>query len=281
MPLQVDDVATLRHRRSVKWRTHPGDILPLPVAETDFALAPAVQDALAAAVQRSDTGYAHPGTELSEAMAGFANRRWGWQLDPARTGAVADVGVGCVDLLRVLCEPGDAVVINPPVYPPFFSWVEEAGAKLAAAPLRQEPSGQWRLDFEALSEVFATRPRVYLLCNPHNPTGRVHSRDELAEVARLAHEYGVAVISDEIHAPLVLPDAEFTPFLTVPGAAEIGLSLLSASKAWNLAGLKCALAVAASPSMHAVIERRPPDARWRLGHLGVLASIAALTDDNR
>lgn len=280
VPLAVDDVATLRHRRSAKWRGHPGDVLPLPVAETDFGLAPAVQEVLAEAVRRSDTGYAYPGSELAEAVAGFADRRWGWRLDPALTGSAPDVAVGCVDVLRALCAAGDTVVISSPVYPPFFQWVEEAGAKLADAPLRLDTSGEWRLDFEALAEAFAARPRAYLLCNPHNPVGRVHTRDELAEVARLADEYGVVVISDEIHAPLVLPGAEFTPFLTVPGAADSGISLLSASKAWNLAGLKCALLVAATPRMYDVIQSLPPGAHWRVGHFGVLASVAAFTDDD-
>jgi cystathionine beta-lyase len=103
----------------------------------------------------------------------------------------------------------------------------------------------------------------------------VHSHDELAEVVRLAHAFDVTVVSDEIHAPLVLAGATFTPFLTVPGAAEIGVSLVSASKAWNLAGLKCAAIVSASAAMREVVSRRPVDARWRIGHFGLLASVAA------
>jgi len=278
--LPVDDIDVLRRRRSAKWRSYADDVLPLPVAETDFALAPAVQDALMQAVRRSDTGYAFPGSELAEAMAGFAARRWGWQIAPARTAPATDVGVGCVELLRAVCEPGDTVVINPPVYPPFFHWVEEAGATAVEVPLRQAPDGAWRLDLEALAEAFARRPRAYVLCNPQNPVGRAHSPDELAEVARLADEHGVVVISDEIHAPLVLPGARFTPFLTVPGGAEVGLSLVSTSKAWNLAGLKCALIVAASARMQKLVEQMPEDTRWRIGHFGVLASVAALTDSD-
>jgi cysteine-S-conjugate beta-lyase len=278
VPLPVDDLAVLRRRRSAKWRTYDPDVLPLPVAETDFPLAPAVRDVLGEAVRRSDTGYAGGAGELAEAVAGFADHRWGWRVDAASVVPATDVGVACVDLLRVLCSPGDGVVINPPVYPPFFHWVEEAGAKLVEAPLRQEADGGWRLDLDALAEAFSTGPSAYVLCNPHNPVGRVHSPDELAEVARLAHEHGVTVVSDEIHAPLVLPGATFTPFLTVPGAAEVGVSLLSASKAWNLAGLKCAAIVSASARMHALVQRRPVDSRWRIGHFGVLASVAAFTD---
>jgi cysteine-S-conjugate beta-lyase len=275
VPLPVDDLATLRRRRSAKWTSHPADVLPLPVAEMDFALAPPVQEVLAEAVRRSDTGYAGPPSRLAEALAGFVARRWDWAIDPESVAMATDVGVACVEMLRVVCRPGDAVVVSPPVYPPFFHWVEETDTKLVEAPLRHDDSTGWRLDLDALGDAFADRPAAYVLCNPHNPVGRVHSREELAEVVRLAHAHGVLVISDEIHAPLVLPGSRFTPFLSVPGAAEIGVSLVSASKAWNLAGLKCAAIVSASGAMRDLVLRRPVDARWRIGHFGVLASAAA------
>jgi cystathionine beta-lyase len=136
----------------------------------------------------------------------------------------------------------------------------------------------WRLDLDGLERAFATHPAAFVLCNPHNPVGRVHSRDELAAVVRLARAYGVPVVSDEIHAPLALPGAAYTPMLTVPGGPEVAVSLVSASKAWNLAGLKCAAVVTASPAMAAVVDRLPPDTPWRVGHFGVLATVAAFTD---
>jgi cystathionine beta-lyase len=189
---------------------------------------------------------------------------------------VTDVGVGVVELLRVLGRPGDAVAISPPVYPPFFDWIAEAGARLLEVPLACDAAG-WRLDLAALEAAFATHPAAYVLCNPHNPVGRVHSADELAALVRLARIYRVAIVSDEIHGPLVLPGATFTPLLTVPGAAEVAVSVLSASKAWNLAGLKCAAVVTAAPRMAAVTGRLPADTRWRIGHLGVLGAVAAFT----
>jgi cystathionine beta-lyase len=191
--------------------------------------------------------------------------------------AVIDVGTGVVQLLRVLFEPGDTVVINTPVYPPFFDWVPEAGARLVEVPLAHADAG-WRLDLSALERAFATGPAVYVLCNPHNPVGRAHSAEELEAVVGLAREYRVTIVSDEIHAPLVLPGATFTPLLCVPGAAELSVSVLSASKAWNLAGLKCAVLVTGSEVMASVVDRFPPDARWRTGHLGVIAAIAAFEE---
>ena len=276
--LPVDDLAVLRRRSSAKWQSYPADVLPLPVAEMDFALAPAVSAALRTAVDASDTGYAFAQPALGEALARFAAGRWGWQLDPGSVVPVPDVGVGAVELIRAAARSGDAVVISPPVYPPFFAWIEETGTRRVEAPLRQQADGAWRLDLDRLEDAFAQRPAAYVLCNPHNPVGRVHDRHELTALADLAARYDVTVIADEIHAPLVLPGARFTPFLTVPGGADVGISLVSASKAFNLAGLKCAAAVTASPAVAPVIDRLPPTLPWRLGQLGLLASLAAFDE---
>ncbi len=275
--LPVDPLDVLRQRRSAKWQTYPADVLPLTVAEMDFGLAPPVADVLREAVDRSDTGYARAVPDLGRAIAGFAARRWNWDLDPAAVTAVTDVGVGVVELLRILTRSGDAVVISPPVYPPFFDWVPEAGARLVEVPLAHGADG-WRLDLPALEAAFATHPAAYVLCNPQNPVGRVHTADDLAALVRLARIYRVTLISDEIHGPLVLPGATFTPLLTVPGAVGLAVSVLSASKAWNLAALKCAAVVTAAPAMAALTDRFPPDTKWRIGHFGVLAAIAAFSE---
>jgi cystathionine beta-lyase len=275
--LPVDPVQELRQRRSAKWQTYPADVLPLTVAEMDFGLAPPIAAALTTAVQRSDTGYGYAVPDLGRAVAEFAAGRWSWEVDSAQVTAVTDVGVGVVELIRALTRPGDAVAISPPVYPPFFDWVPEAGARLLEVPLAHRGAG-WRLDLDALERAFATHPAAYVLCNPQNPVGRVHTADELAALVRLARIYRVTLISDEIHGPLVLPGATFTPLLSVPGAAEVAVTVMSASKAWNLAGLKCAVVVTASPRLAAVVDRFPADTRWRFGHFGMMATVAAYSD---
>ena len=272
--LPVAPLSELRRRRSAKWHTYPADVLPLTVAEMDFGLAPPVRAVLRAALDGDDTGYSAAVPELGRAYARFAKDRWDFAVDPEAVTAVTDVGVGVVELLRVLTRPGDAVVISPPVYPPFFDWPPEAGARLHEVLLTSD----YRLDLEALERAFASHPAAYVLCNPHNPVGRVHTAAELAALVRLARIYRVTIVSDEIHAPLVLPGATYTPLLTVPGAAEVAVAVVSASKAFNLAGLKCAAVVTGSPAMAEVVRRFPPDARWRTGHFGVLASVAAFTD---
>lgn len=276
--LRVRPLAELRHRQSAKWQLHPPDVLPLPVAEMDFELAEPVRAALREAVERSDTGYAMPDPRLGEALAGFAARRWDWRIDPSRVWAVTDVGVGAVEVLRAVTRPGDEVVISPPVYPPFFGWVSDAGARTVEVPLAHDPDTGWRLDLPALDAAFARHPAAYVLCSPHNPVGRVHRAEELAELVASARRHGVVIVSDEIHAPLALPGTTFTPLLTVPGAAELAVSLVSASKAWNLAGLKCAAIVTASAAMDSALARLSEDLKWHTGHFGVIASIAAFDD---
>lgn len=274
--LEVDELDLLRTRTSAKWTMFPSDVLPLFIAEMDYRLAGPVQAALVDAVVRGDTGYARPGAELAQSLAGFAQRRWAWSIEPADVRAVADVGVAARELLRVLVQPGDRVAFSTPVYHPFFEWINAVGAVAADARLRVV-DGRQRLDLDGLRQIFATGAKVYLLCNPANPSGRVHDADELIGLAAVAAEFGVTVISDEIHAALVLDGARFTPFTSVPGGAQVGISLMSASKAWNVAGLKCAQIVAQSTAMHAVLDRLDPDLSWGVGQLGVVAAIAAYT----
>lgn len=268
-------LAELRQRTSAKWRTYPPDVLPLPVAEMDFPLARPVAEALHAAIGRSDLGYASPSPELAEALAGFAARRWGWQVDPAQVTLAPEVGVAVVEVLRLLARPGDRVVLNPPVYDSFFPWVAEVGSRLVEVPLEQTGSG-WALDLDAMQAAFQDGARVHLLCSPHNPTGTVHPRQDLERLAALAARYGVTVLADEIHAPLVLPGRTHHPFVSVsPEAAAHGIVFTSASKAWNLAGLKCAAIVTADPATRRLVQRLPEELPWRVGQLGVLGSVAA------
>jgi cystathionine beta-lyase len=265
-----DDVSLelLRLRHSAKWRKYPADVLPAWVAEMDFALALPIREVLLGAVSRDDTGYAL-GTNLGAAFARFAAARFGWEVDPERVRLTADVMTGVTELLRALTEPGDGVVVNPPVYPPFFSGTREVGRTVVEVPLL----AGGKLDLDGLDTAFTAGARAYLLSNPHNPTGASFERAELEEVARLAEHHGVTVISDEVHAPMTMPDATHEPFLTV---TDNGVVVTSASKAWNLAGLKCAVIVTASAGMHErLTERLPPSLPFHAGHLGVLASIAA------
>ncbi|WP_314096303.1 aminotransferase class I/II-fold pyridoxal phosphate-dependent enzyme [Microbacterium foliorum] len=273
-------LAELRARTSEKWREYPADVLPLFVAETDFPLAPTISSALRRAVDRGDTGYVASRTPLASTYSDFALRRFGWQPDPARMRSTADVSMGIVEILRRVTRPGERVVVTPPVYPPFYDLVSEAGAEVERVPLRDTGSS-WELDLDGIRAAFESGATAMLLCNPHNPTGTVHDRDALTALAELAEEFGVSVISDEIHAPLAQPGAGFTPFLhTGAAAAAVGYAVVSASKAFNLAGLKCALMVTASDATTAVVRGLPVEVEWRTGQFGLLAAVAAFTEES-
>ncbi|MEU0275191.1 aminotransferase class I/II-fold pyridoxal phosphate-dependent enzyme [Streptomyces sp. NPDC006307] len=274
-PLTRLTLDQLRRRTSAKWRAYPEDVLPLWVAEMDVPLAEPVARALHDAVALGDTGYAS-GTGYAEALAEFAERRWGWDgVAVERTAMVANVMQGAVELLKLITGPGDTVVVNSPVYPPFYAFTEHMGRRVVEAPLGED----LRIDLAALEEAFRDavaggRRAAYLLCSPHNPTGTLHTADELAQVSALADRHGVRVVVDEIHAPVVAPGAAFVPYLSVPGT-ENAMVLTSASKAWNLAGLKAALALF-GPAAAADLARLPDEVSHGPSHLGVLSHTAAL-----
>ena len=274
-PLRDLNEKSLRRRTSIKWREHPADVLPLWVAEMDVLPPAAVTQALVAAIETGDTGYPH-GNEYAEAFAAFAADRWDWRgLDPGRTAYTADVMTGVAEAVRLVSGPGDPVVVNPPVYPPFFGFTEHAGRVVVEAPLGDDG----RLDLDGLDRAFGQagaggRRVTYLLCNPHNPTAVAHTRDELLAVASLASRHGVRVVVDEIHGPLV--PTGFVPYLSVAGT-EDALVVTSASKAFNLAGAKAALIIAGEAAA-ADLERLPEIVSHGPSHLGMIAHTVALRE---
>ncbi|MFP1602402.1 MalY/PatB family protein [Microbacterium sp. 2216-1] len=279
-PIQALSLEQLRRRTSEKWREYPEGVLPLFVAETDFPLAPQITAALERAVRDGDTGYVASRTPLAASYAAFADRRFGWVPDPAGMRSTADVSMGIVEILRRVIAPGERVIVNPPVYPPFFELVEEAGGVVERVPLRDIGSG-WELDLEGIAGSLASGARAVLLCNPHNPTGTVHSAASLRALAELAAQHGAVVVSDEIHAPLAQPGTGYTPFLAAgDAAAQVGFAVVSASKAFNLAGLKCALMVAESAAHRRVLRRLPVEVEWRTGQFGLLAAVAAFAPES-
>jgi cysteine-S-conjugate beta-lyase len=267
----------LRLRKSFKWRTHPPDVLPAFVAEMDFDLADPIKAAVTAALDLGDCGYPYKG-ELGAVFAQFAADRLGWSPDPDLVFAIPDVMTGIAEVIQAITEPGAGVVINPPVYAPFFFRLRLAGRRIVEAPLAVGPDGGYELDLDALDSALS-QPGVgaYLICNPHNPLGRVWTRAELTAVAEVCARHDVPVLADEIHAPLVFPGTSHVSFHTVEHeAARRAVVFTSASKGWNIPGLKCGVAVAATPQTVAILEER-----WEAllaSHLGVLATIAALRD---
>lgn len=250
-------------RGSEKWSRYPPDVLPAWVAEMDFALAPPIREALHTAIDRGDLGYIGPTDGLLEAMRGFYARRLGWDVDTDQVALVADVMVGFKELLLVHTRPGDGVIINPPAYPPYFDDIPHVGRAVVEVPLGEDGS----IDVDGLDRAFATGARALLLCSPHNPTGRVYTRDELAAVDTVAAAHDAFVVVDEIHAPLAFTD--FTPWQAV---SRRGAVLTSASKAFNVPGLKLGF-VMGEPA-----TKLHPHLRYHAGYAGLVAAEAAFRD---
>lgn len=270
--LSVPSLRQLHARRSEKWAGYPGNVLVSTIAEMDFPLAAPVATVLRAAIDRHDLGYAYVAPErLRHAFVGFADRRLGWTVDADQITLVPDVMTGIVEVARMLTGPHGTVAFASPAYPPFFEELPLAGLRIREIPMLAAGC----IDFDAFVAELAAGTRVVLLANPHNPTGRVLSRRELEQVADACAAYEAWVIADEIHAPLVLPGATHTPWLEVSDAArERGVCLISASKAFNIAGLKAALLVTASERGRQAMKKLPPLGE-RAGLLGVLAAEAA------
>lgn len=272
-PLHALSLPQLRRRQSAKWQRYEKDILPLWVAEMDVPLAQPIVDAVQQAMDMGDTGYA-AGESYGEAFSEFALARWDWVVNPVDTFAVIDVLTGITEVIAQISGKDVPVVITPPVYGPFEKYVGRMGRKLLHAALT--PEG--RLNPETLEVTFAAIKKartggIVLISNPHNPTGVSHTRAELEMLAALATTYGIRIVSDEIHAPLQMPGHEFTPILTIAGA-ESAIVVTSASKTFNLAGLKAALVVG-GPASRADLTALREGHMHGASHLGVISHVAA------
>lgn len=261
---------------SAKWRTYDADVLPAWVAEMDFPLAACITEALHDAVGRGDTGYRFVG-ELPDVVSAFYARHHGWDFAGSQVIVLADVLTAMSEAMRRLTPAMSSVVVTSPIYPPFFHVTQAiADRGVVDVPLRDG-----HLDMDGLAMAFAREDvSAFLMCHPHNPTGMITDRATLLEVARLARAHGIVVISDEIWSPLTWGEPDFVPYLSVdPDLTAPDVALVSASKAFNLAGLKCAQIVAGSAEVAESLRSSIPiEVTYGTGHLGVIASIAAYSE---
>lgn len=276
--LRAFPLSELRNRKSTKWRSFPNDVLPLPVAEMDFPIAEPIKKALQDMVDRSDTGYLGPFPEMLDAFKSISEKLWSWTPDVSQMRTSTDVGVGVVEVLRTLISPGDAIVLNSPIYDNMWRWINEVKGKLVDVPLLNEGM-DYEMDLVGVEAAYKAGAKVHLLCSPHNPVGIVFSKETLSNIADLAEKYGVIVISDEIHAPLTFNSKEFTPFLNVSTAAQrVGITVTSASKTFNLAGLKCALIITQNEKLKERINSMPVSVAFRASLFGAVAAAAAMSE---
>jgi cystathionine beta-lyase len=273
----VVDLTDEEARRALvlKWGSVPEDVIPAWVAEMDYRLDPVVHEAVRRALDDGVTGYpmVGPGDGLGAAYSGFAKRRFDLEVDPEWVLPTVDVTSG-VRLALALLSQEAPVVFPTPGYPPQFAVPGLTGRTLVE--LRADPDSPTAdLDLARLDALFAAGARTLLLTQPHNPWGRVFTRAELEGVRDVVVRHGARVISDEIHAPLVLPGAEHVSYLSLEGTHDHAVAVVAASKAFNTAGLRCAQLVVPDPGAREALRKAPPAANDSWSPLGVVAAVAA------
>jgi cystathionine beta-lyase len=271
------DPERLTRRLSEKWQRYGAGVLPAWVAEMDYPIAPAIRAVIERALELDDFGYPawRHARVVPEAFAERMLRRFGWRAEAARVSVLSDVVQGLYIGLLAFTGAGDGVLMQTPIYPPFLSCVKDTGRRLVARPL-VDTGDRLGIDFDALRAACAG-VRALMLCHPHNPTGRVFTRAELEGLAALAIEHDWVVLSDEIHADLAHPGHPFIPFAALgPEVAERTVTFSSATKAFNIAGLRCAVAHFGSRALQARFDAALPEhVRGGIGILGQHCTEAA------
>ena len=271
------DLQTLKSRISEKWNTYPDDVLPASVAEMDFPLADPIREILSTALNRDDLGYpiGLRNTGLPEVFSERMANRFGWETDPHCVDVITDVVQGIYVSIEVLSELGDGVVVQTPIYPPFLNAVRETKRRLVESRLVSTTEG-WQIDFDALRDAIDDHTRMLLLCNPHNPTGRVFGCKELEELGQIACEGDLTIVADEVHGDLVYDGRIHIPIASLsPEIAERTITITSATKAFNIPGLRCAVAHFGSESLRRRYHSIPRHVRGGIGLLGIYATQAA------
>lgn len=274
------DIEILRRRSGKKWNTYGPLVLPAWVADMDFPVAPPIQRRLQEVLDLSDLGYPDDAQTLRlvDLLVRRCGERFGWTVDPARVEVIVEVVQGLQMCLEMFTRPGEGAAMLTPIYPPFLHATQAMGRRVDHHNLTPGKDG-FEIDWESLESSIRTDTRALLLCNPHNPTGRVLTREELTGLAELALRHDLVVVSDEIHSDLVLDGRAHIPFASLAPEIEARtVTLMSASKAFNIAGLRCAMMVFGSRRLHELYRKGPRFLRGGASSLGMHAAEAAWSE---
>ena len=268
-------------RRNAKWQQYAADVIPAFVADMDFAIAPEIQAAIRQSVDVEDYGYPmRDGKKADRAMAEAFSRRmarlYGWSPDPDLTIAVADLVQATFASVMAYSEPGDGVIVQEPNYPPFRASVLDTGRRFVALDMVPGEAG-YGFDLTALGAHMGAQTRLLILCNPQNPTGHVHTRAELEEILSFAETHDLIVISDEIHSDLIYGQAEHIPFAALGARAQARcVTLNSATKSFNIPGMRAAVINFGTPALKTRFEARfPSRVMGSVNAIGIDATVAA------
>ena len=275
-----DEIVDRRGTSSIKWDKYEGrNILPLWVADMDFMAPPAIVEALAHRIEHGIFGYTHPPEELTRTVVSMLEAEYGWQVESETIlwlpGLVTGLNLAC----RAICDQGESVVTAVPIYPPFLSAPVHSGLSVSKAALLQQ-NGRWEYDFEALERAILPQSRLFLLCNPHNPVGRVLDEDELSKIAQLCEKHDLFICSDEIHCGLLLDgEKRHVPIASLSKKIEKRtITLMAPSKTFNIPGLSVSFAIIPDPSLRQRFSGAMAGIAPHVNALGYTAALAAYRD---
>ena len=280
MTYDFDRLVDRRHTDSSKWQKYGPDVLPLWVADMDFQSPEPVIRALRERVEHGVFGYlALEQPEFHELFADRLLKRYGWRVSPDAVVIIPGVIPGFNVAGRILAAPGDGLILQTPVYPPILRAASSIGLTREEAPLARRADGRYEVDLDAFSTAIGERTRFFLLCNPHNPVGRVLTRDDLMSLAQICLRRGLAIVADEIHCELTLGSNRHTPIASLdPEIADRTITLMAPSKTFNLAGLKCSVAVIPNAALREKFVNGRIDLVQTVNVFGYTAAFAAYRD---
>ncbi len=270
----------LRQQRSAKWTAYPPDVIPAWIAQMDFRTAEPIKTALQEIVSQEDFGYPRregqqPAVVLAQAFSEWMDKRFGWSADPALAVPVSDLAQAKFAAILAFSDPGDGIALQTPCYPPMLEAIRETGRRFIDNPLVDAGEGV-TLDIDGLARAIDPGTRMILLCNPHNPTGRVFEEQELEALVALARRHDLVIVSDEIHQDLVYPGRRHMPLAALSAeAAKRTVTITSPAKSFNIPGLRCGVMHFGSQELKDRFHRRIP--RRLLGQPGIAGMDAAIT----
>jgi len=272
--MEFDRIINRRGTESIKWSKYGEDVLPMWVADMDFRSPEPVITALHQRVDHGVFGYGCPPDSLLEAIASHLSDRHDWDIDTCDIAFICGVVTGFTHAIYCFTQPGDRILIQTPAYPPFLVAPESTGRELVVNELIQDKNGKYEINFDDFDRKLASGVKLFILCNPQNPTGRVFTRQELTKMAELCLKYNVIICSDEIHADLVFSGSKHIPIASLsPEIAKKTVTYFAPSKTFNIAGLATSVYVAKCSEMQEILST---SMRMLLGHPNILGLHAAL-----
>ncbi len=279
MLYHFDVMPDRRATESAKWKIYPADVLPLWVADMDVVSPEPVVRALQERVAHGVFGYPVEPPDLRDLLVARMAERYGWSIQPDEIVFLPGVIVGFHLACHTLKQNGSALLCQPPVYPPILHAAATTGMIAQEAALVQRADGTFEIDFDAFEAAITAETRVFLLCSPHNPVGRVFRREELARLAEICLRHGVAIVSDEIHCDLVFPEHPHIPIASLsPEVSQQAITLMAPSKTFNIAGLECAFAIIQNAELRRAYRHGTQGLVSGVNLLGWTAALAAYRD---